>query len=715
MKIFYSIFLALLFTVTKAATPPDEGMWLPILLGNNQADMQAHGSKLTAEQIYSINNSSITDAIVWFGGGCTGEVVSDKGLVFTNHHCGYGNITALSTPTDNILDNGFWAKSISQERPAKGLSVAFVIRIQDVTARVLDGISGVAEENRAAKLTATYKKLTDEAIKGTGYEALVREFFRGNSYYLFVLERYNDVRLVGTPPQNIGKFGGDVDNWMWPRHTGDFSIFRIYANKENKPAAYSTENIPYTPKHSLPVSIQGVKQGDYAMIMGFPGRTNRYEFANGIDLAVNSVNPAIVDFRNIRLTSWKEEMDKDVAVRLELASTYASISNYWKYFIGQTEQLKHLKVYEQKSKEEVEFNNWAKGKNEYATIISDVDAAYKNYKTIAVQRTYINEGLMANNIASIAAIGLQFDTMLANGHMEDAIKLGEKYIPRITGTMTQIKSADKKIMAQVLEYYYNNCRPADRAPYINTILSKSKGKTTQEKFTNYAEMVYAKSIFADSAKLVAFLKKPNLKVLKKDPGYQYVKGFMTHYYENFKPAIDAFGVKNTALARLYVKGLMEMQPNRTFYSDANSSLRVTYGNVQDYEPKDAVKFGYMTTLDGVMEKYNPNDPEFTIPKELIDLYNKKDFGRYAMADGKLPVGFITNNDITGGNSGSPVINANGELIGLAFDGNWEAMSGDIYFDKKYKRTICVDVRYVLFCIEKLGGAPNIINELKIVQ
>ncbi len=715
MKFFNTIIFLLAFIFTKAVTPPDEGMWLPILLGNNQADMQAHGSKLTAEQIYSINNSSIKDAIVWFGGGCTGEVVSDKGLVFTNHHCGYSYITAHSTPADNILDNGFWAKSMQQEKPANGLSVAFVVRIEDVTSKVMAEVTGVTEEAKAAKLAAAYKKLTDEAIKGTGYEALVREFFRGNAYYLFVLERYNDVRLVGTPPQNIGKFGGDVDNWMWPRHTGDFSIFRIYANKENKPAAYAADNVPYKPKHSLPVSIKGVKQGDYAMIMGFPGRTNRYEFANGIDVAINSVNPAIVDLRDIRLKAWKEEMDKDVNVRLELSSTYANISNYWKYYIGQTEQLKHLKVYEQKAKEEIEFNNWAKGKNEYTTIISDVDAEYANYKSIAVQRTYINEGLMANNVASLASLGLQLDTMLANGHMEDARKLGEKIIPRITDSKMQIKAADKKIMAEVLEYYYNHCSPANRAPIINTIISKSKGKTSKEKFMNYAEMVYAKSIFADSARLIAFLKKPSLKALKKDPAYQYVKGFMTNYYEKFKPAIDAFGVRNATLSRLYVKGLMEMQPGRTFYSDANSSLRVSYGNVQDYEPKDAVKFGYMTTLDGVMEKYNPADPEFTIPKELIDLYNKKDFGRYATADGHLPVGFITNNDITGGNSGSPVMNANGELIGLAFDGNWEAMSGDIFFDKKYKRTICVDVRYVLFCIDKLGGATNIINELKITE
>lgn len=704
-------------TIGSQVVKADEGMWIPLLLKKyNYEEMQRKGLKLTPEQLYDVNNSSLKDAIVWFNGGCTGEIISNQGLVLTNHHCGYDAIASLSTPSDNILDNGFWAKNTKEERPKAGMWVSIVQRIEDVSDKVMTELKGVEEKDRAAKIQAIYKKLTDEAVKGTHYEAQVREMFKGNAYYLFVFEKFTDIRLVGTPPQSIGKFGGDADNWMWPRHTGDFSMFRIYANKDNKPAAYSADNVPYKPKHSLPVSIKGVKEGDYAMIMGFPGRTNRYEFSKGIELAIDKTNPTIVNLRDSRLKAWKEIMNQSDSFRLLLSGSYASIANYWKYFIGQTEQLKHLKVYDYKVDLEKQFAVWAANKPEYKDVLPNIDKAYAAYAPYALQRTYLSEGIFAINLTGIASSMLGYekamtaepkDTASANKAIGMTIAnldaFYEEYFP----------TADKKIMVNVLKMYYNNI-PKDQHPAIMATILK-KGKTPDEAFEKYATEVYAKSMFASKEKFKAFLQKPDVKKLQKDPAFAMLSSFYTHYMNEYKPKFDEFNAATAKEGRAYIKGLMEMMPQKTFYPDANSSLRLTYGSVQAYDPKDAVHFNYFTTLDGVMEKYNPNDFEFIVPSRLIDLYNKKDYGQYAMADGKLPVGFITNNDITGGNSGSPVINGEGQLIGLAFDGNWEAMSGDIVFDAKYKRTINVDIRYVMFLIDKYGDAKNIINEINIVR
>lgn len=693
----------------------DEGMWLPLLLKKyNYEKMKQLGLKLTPEQLYDVNNSSLKDAIVWFNGGCTGEIISDQGLVLTNHHCGYDAIASLSTPQDNILDNGFWAKTLQQERPKAGMWVSIVQRIDDVTDKVLPQLQGVEEKDRPAKLQGIYKTLTTEATKGTHYEAQVREMFKGNAYYLFVFEKFTDLRLVGTPPQSIGKFGGDADNWMWPRHTGDFSMFRIYAGKDNKPAAYSPENVPYKPKHSLPVSLKGVNDGDYAMIYGFPGRTNRYEFSQGIELATDKVNPTIVALRDIRLKAWKEVMNKSEKDRLVLSADYASIANYWKYFIGQTEQLKRLKVYDYKKGVETQFDSWAKGKPEYEHILQDVNTAYDLYKPYALQRTYLNEGIFGINLAGIASSMIPYDnasktndTATANRAIRSAQENLDAFYEAF------FASADEKIMRQVLQMYYDNIPVAQQPPVMAMILKK--GKTPDEAFAKYSAEMYAKSMFASKDKFHAFLQKPDAKKLQKDMGYVFVRSFYDNYITNFKPKVDEFNAVTAKAGRAYIKGLMEMEPNRIFFPDANSSLRLTYGSVKAYDPKDAVHFNYYTTLDGVMEKYDPKDPEFAAPQRLLDLYNRKDFGRYAMSNGKLPVAFITNNDITGGNSGSPVINGEGQLIGLAFDGNWEAMSGDIVFDEKYKRTISVDIRYVLFLIDRYGEASNIISELKLVQ
>lgn len=690
----------------------DEGMWLPMLLKKyNYEQMQKMGLKLTAEQLYDVNNSSLKDAIVWFNGGCTGEIISQQGLVLTNHHCGYDVIASLSTPQDNILDNGFWAKSISEERPKQGMWVSIVQRMEDVTDRIVPQLQGLNEKERASKLQELYKTITDEATKGTHYEALVREMFKGNAYYLFVLERFTDIRLVGTPPQNIGKFGGDPDNWMWPRHTGDFAMFRIYANAENKPAAYSPNNVPYKPKHSLPVSLKGINEGDFAMIMGFPGRTNRYEFARGIELAQDKVNPTIVKLRDIRLKAWKEVMDKSEQDRLTLSAQYAQVANYWKYFIGQTEQLKRLKVYDRKLEEEAAFNNWASGKAEYQQVLSNVNKVYDAYTPYALQSTYLREGIFAvgyNQIAlSLLAYEQAKDTAAANRALGNA----RRSLDRLFGSY--FAGADQKIMEQILIQYYNDI-PKDQHPaYMQVILKK--GKTPEAAIARHVNDIYTRSILSNKTKYEAFINKPNVGALRKDVGFATALAFYNNYMDRYKSKVDEFTELTAAEGRTYVKGLMAMNPNKVFYPDANSSIRLTYGSVQSYEPKDAVVYKHFTTLDGVMEKYNPNDFEFDVPKKLIELHKKKNYGQYAMADGKLPVAFITNNDITGGNSGSPVIDGEGNLIGLAFDGNWEAMSGDIVFDKQYKRTINVDIRYVLFLVEKYGEAYNIISELKLVK
>jgi hypothetical protein len=708
----FRILIALML-ISTLQVKADEGMWMPLLLKKyNYEKMQQLGLKLTPEQLYDVNNSSLKDAIVWFNGGCTGEIISDQGLVLTNHHCGYDAITTLSTTEDNILDNGFWAKSIKEERPPKSpMWVSIVQRMDDVTDKVQAELKGVEEKDRPAKLQGIFKKLSDEAVKGTHYEAQVREMFKGNAYYIFIFEKFTDIRLVGAPPQSIGKFGGDPDNWIWPRHTGDFSMFRIYANKENKPAAYSADNVPYKPKHSLPVSMKGIKEGDYAMIMGFPGRTNRYEFSQGIQLAQDKVNPTIVALRDIRLKAWKEVMDKNEQDRLLLSTQYAQVANYWKYFIGQTEQLKHLKVLEYKQEEEKRFASFANGKPEYQNIMGNVQKAYDNYNQYALQRTFLSEGLFGIGISQIAMSMYGYETAKDTASANKAIKMTKENLD--AGFEEFFASADEKIMRQILAKYYNDIPKDQQAPYMAVILKK--GKTPEEAFAKFSAEVYQKSIFANKAKLAAFLEKPNAKTVAKDPAYAMVKSFYENYINNYKPKVDAFNAAIGPESRAFIKGLMEMQPNKTFYPDANSSLRLSYGSVQSYDPKDAVHYQYYTTLDGVIEKHNPNDFEFNAPQRLLDLSKAKNFGQYAMADGKLPVAFITNNDITGGNSGSPVINGNGELIGLAFDGNWEAMSGDIVFDAKYKRTINVDIRYVLFLIDKYGEAPNIINEMKIVR
>ncbi len=704
----------LTFALLASNVKADEGMWLPWLLKSQTTEaMKKKGLKLTADQLYDLNKSSLKDAIVWFGGGCTGEIISANGLVLTNHHCGYDYISNLSTSADNILDNGFWAKSMQEERPVAGLTVAFVVKVEDITAEVLEAVKGLSEKERTAKLQSVYKTIIERTTKGNHYEAQCREMYKGNAYYVFTFERFTDVRLVGTPPQNIGKFGGETDNWMWPRHTGDFSMFRVYMSKDGKPAKYSPENVPLKAKHHLPINLKGVNNGDYAMIMGFPGRTNRYEFSQGVKIATDLVDPAIVALRDVRLNAWREQMKKDTDIRLKLSGDFASVANYWKFFRGEAEQLKNNKVYEQKQKDEKVFGAWAATKEEYKTLLADVEKTFAAYKPYSLQGIYLREGIYAPTVVKYA----QFASML-----EDAVAKNDK--EKLEATQKQlldavndlpydqpIVEADKRLFDSILVLYYNNIPKDQQAPYFADVILKYAA-TPREAIKAYTDHVFDNSIFANADMARGFIKNPRMSMLKNDVAFKHFDAFRKHYNTTFKGKVDEFNETILALGRKYIKGLMEMNPTKQYYPDANSSLRLTYGTVKSY-----MKFPMITNLDEVIEKNkkNPDNVEFSIPERLKELHKNKDYGRYAMKDGKLPVAFLSDNDITGGNSGSPVIDGEGRIIGLAFDGNWEAMSGNIHFDPKNKRTINVDIRYVLWLIEKYGQAPNIVNEMTIVQ
>jgi hypothetical protein len=716
--LFAGIALFLCFSL-QAATPPDEGMWLPMFVERlNYIDMQKMGLHLTADEIYNINNSSMKDAIVGLsntsqpsGFFCTAEVVSSQGLLFTNHHCGFDVIQKHSSIEHDYLKDGFWAMSKEEELPNEELTATFFVRMQDVTDSIIPFLSDtMSATNRSAKVKEISSRLKKNADPDKKYWVNVTSFFNGNEYYLFVYEVFPDVRLVGAPPSAIGKFGGDTDNWMWPRHTGDFSIFRVYTGPDGKPAEYSKDNVPLKPKYHLPVSLNGVEKGDFAMIWGYPGSTDRYLCSYGVEFQLTSFDPNIVRLLGEQLSIWKEDMDADREVAIKYASKYAMNANGWKFYIGEEKGLKKLNVKAQKEELEKQFTAWvqqdAARKAKYGNVLAGLKTGYEGLG--AKFEPFILTALAASSpeifeyAQSFGGITSLLESKDKSGALEETVTdLRE-------GAKEHFKNynapTDQKVFARMMEIYSKEM-PAEMQPEgFKNMVAKYKGD-----FKAMAADVFANSILSSEAKVNAFLDKPSYKVISKDPAIMLsndLMGSMMTMSGEYRTANQNIG-KNE---RLFMAGLREMMPDKVFYPDANSTMRMSYGSVQDYKGADAVYYDYKTHLSGVMDKEDPTNEEFIVPEKLKQLYAAKDFGRYGSGD-DLVVCFLTDNDITGGNSGSPVINGNGELIGLAFDGNWEAMSGNIAYEAKLQRTICVDIRYVLFVIDKYAGATNLINEL----
>ena len=705
----------------------DEGMWLPMFVKRlNEVDMQAAGLQLTAEELYSINNSSLKDAIVSFSGFCTGEVISAEGLLLTNHHCGYGAIQDHSTVENDYLTDGFWAMDRSKELENPDLFVDFLIRMEDVTERILAVVNDeMTEAERAQAIDAEMKAIKTEATEDNSYICKVKSFYEGNEFYMFMYERFSDIRLVGAPPSSVGKYGGDTDNWMWPRHTGDFSMFRIYAAPDGTPAAYAEENVPLTKElreknnafyHHLPVSLEGVENDDFTMVWGYPGSTDRFLTSWGVEQMLDIKAPTIVDIRDLKLNIMKKHMDADPAVRIQYASKYAQTANYWKYFIGQSKGLKRLGVYEKKQAIEADFTAFANSsdsnKAKYGEALSLIEQAYAASDATEKGANFLSEvGIRGTDVILFTyRANRMIEQLLGTEDADQKAALISKLQASASEHFKNHNAAlDEEQFAKLFAKYQADVDASQHPSFFAHVNKKYKGD-----FAKFAAKMYAKSFFTDEARFNAFILAPNAKKLSKDLAAMSAGSIIQSYF-----SMGAVTAESDAMLgkgnRLFVDGLRKMDPDKVYYPNANSTMRTTYGTVGDYVPADAVEYDYVTTLEGVIEKYVPGDHEFDLPQGLIDLYDAKDYGQYADKNGDLIINFIHNTDITGGNSGSPVINAKGHLIGTAFDGNWEAMSGDIAFEPELQRTISCDIRYVLFIVDKYAGATHLIEEMDLVK
>ncbi|MBQ3555042.1 MAG: S46 family peptidase [Bacteroidales bacterium] len=713
------LFVTALAVLSPAIMVADEGMWLlPFLKQQNSESLKKLGLKLEVDDIYSPDEVSLKDAIVVFGKGCTGEVISDEGLILTNHHCGYSWIQQHSSVDHDYLTDGFWAYSKSEELPTPGLEVRFIDRIVDVTDSIKVAVEEAGDPMKAYDLmflNKMSKRLAgEEFIKENPFvEVVIKPFYGGNKFFMFYQTVYKDVRMVGTPPSSIGKFGYDTDNWMWPRHTGDFSLFRVYTDKDGKAAEYSADNIPMKPKHHLPISLKGVEQGDYSMTIGFPGTTNRYDISEEIIHYRDIVNAARIEMRGVRLDVLEKLMQADDKVRIQYASKYASSSNYWKNAIGMNRGIKRLSVIDSKLKAEKEYRDWAYANNmpQYAEALDNMITALRNLYPIKYQRQMMTEGL---------STAVEFSKVPSADALIKAIESKDK--EAIDKEIKAFKEAyakfnnkdydpevDRQVAKAMIKKFISMFSAEERPDVFAFIDKKYKGDTDK-----FIDDCFDKSVFADSAKFNKFMEKPSAKVLKNDLMLKYANSVRAKI-RDLAFATKAYNKDLTLAKQVYIEGLLKMREGTPVYPDANFTIRLSAGQVQPYKPADAVSYNFFTTMEGIFEKEDSTNYEFEVPAKLKEIWLNKDYGRYAEEDGRMIVNIISSNDITGGNSGSPLINGNGELIGLAFDGNWEAMSGDIIFEPNMQRTISVDIRYVMLIIEKFAGAMNIIDEIDFVE
>jgi hypothetical protein len=691
----------------------DEGMWFLMFIDRlNQRDMQKMGLQLTAEEIYSINNHSLKDAIVQFNGGCTAEVISKDGLLLTNHHCGYDAIAELSTPEANYLKNGYWAASKKEELKPQSLYVRFFVRMDDVSKRILAKVNpGMTEAEREKAINQEIALIEKENNEGGKYTVSVRSFFQGNEFYYFVYQDYKDVRLVGTPPESVGKYGGDTDNWEWPRHTGDFSMFRVYADASGNPADYSASNVPLKPKRHLKVNISGVQENDFAMILGYPGRTNRWMPAGGIEQNVKFAYPAWVEGSKTGMDAMKKYMDQSDAVNLIYASKYAGVANYWKNRQGMIDALSKFQTAKLKAEQEAKFNKWAnkaENKAKYGNVVATINNYYKLTNEKSRHDNYLQQLLRTSAFGTIArTLGKQ----LSGYATADAAKQAEMR-PEIEATIKAFFQemylpVEKDILKAQLALYATKSLGYTIAPSVSKIGSN---------YDKYVNSLFALSLFTSEEKLMAFLDLPSEGMVTNDPIYVLSNDLILHLSSKSDEIAKAQNDYQASF-RLLVEGLRESKMAPIQYPDANSTLRLTYGKVRSLpaDKRNDAKVNFYTTMDGLVKKYKAGDAEFDLPARMLEMHKNKDYGQYVDNKGYMPVCFLTDNDITGGNSGSPVLNGKGELIGLAFDGNIEAMAGDVIFDKKLQRTINVDIRYVLWLIEKFSGAKHIVDEMDVIK
>ncbi len=715
-KIIATLIISVIFSCYLKAK---EGMWIPILLEKyNIEEMQQMGFKLTAEDIYSVNQACLKDAVVIFGNGCTGELISDEGLLITNHHCGYGAIQKHSSVENDYLTHGFWAKNKSEELINKGLTVTFLKRMEDVTEKVLKGINDdIIGKNDS--IQKNIERIIKDATKGTHYTAKVKPFFHNNQYFLFINEVFKDVRLVGAPPSAIGKFGGDTDNWMWPRHTGDFSIFRVYANKDNKPAEYSEENVPYKPIKHFPISLKGVNEGDFTMVFGYPGSTEQYVPSYHLKMITETINPQLIDIRTKKLDIIKKYQEKDPAIRIKYAAKAARISNSWKRWKGEIKGLEKLNAIDRKTEFETEFQEWADDSNseKYQSLLNDYKQLYDKYVDYKLAYKFITEAVYNNGMEAVL-----------NSSNFNKIKKAYKKEKLDSAQILYLKNElnnrllsfykdyhipiDKEMTIAILKTYKKVISPKFLPDIYNVIDKKYKGNIEK-----YVDVVFKKTIFTSKEEVLEFAKnftEKDIKKLDKDPAFILYNSFYDSYKQKIYTNYNKLTSELEQLDKKYMAAQMEYKNDHVFYPDANFTLRVSYGKVSGYKPKDGVKFKNFTTLDGIIAKDNPEIYDYRVPKKLKELHKNKDFGDYAL-NGTVPVCFIATNHTTGGNSGSPVVNANGELIGVNFDRAWEGVMSDLMFNPKQCRNISLDIRYVLFIIDKYADAGYLLDEMTIVR